>query len=280
MAVLSDNDIRKIINKKGIVITPYNDNRITGVGYDLGIGCIVDIDEISDDLPECQNGKYLLIPKHRYIIITKEYVWLSRSYMGTLHARGSLTLKGIYTTSTTVDPNFSGHMVMCITNMSQSQISINENDPFITLVIHKLQTATTRPLGITENGDLRIAQRAISSIFPSETDVRRAKINNYLIEQDQHERTAVADLTISANVGDYVLDLVTAKWHLFFSSKGSIISGVATFFLVAIIVLCGVSLYNPSFIAQIIPNFASTSVPFVSAIIAAVAALIALHKKK
>ena len=38
MAVFSDVDIRKIVNNKELVITPYNLSQLTGVGYDLSIG--------------------------------------------------------------------------------------------------------------------------------------------------------------------------------------------------------------------------------------------------
>ena len=118
MAVFSDIDIKYNVNKKGLVINPFNLSQLTGVGYDLTIGCIVDAD--SENLPKCINGEYELEGGHRYIVITKEYVWFSRSIMGTLHARGSLSLAGLSTTSTTVDPNFRGHMAMCVVNLASS----------------------------------------------------------------------------------------------------------------------------------------------------------------
>jgi len=278
MAVLSDIDIQNIVNKKGLVINPFNLAQLTGVGYDLTIGCIVDAD--SQDLPECIDGEYLLEGGHRYIVITKEYIWFSRSIMGTLHARGSLSLAGLSTTSTTVDPNFRGHMAMCVVNLSSSPISIKENEPFITLVIHKLQKATKLPLAITEDGHPRVAQRKISSIFSDETDVRRAKLNNYLAQQEQLEHFENSEVISRADFSNYLKDTFYEGLRFLLSNKSRALVWTATLILLAIIVFCLYSLYDSTIILRFVPNYSNSNLFQIPAIISAIAALIALHKKK
>lgn len=277
MAVFSDIDIKYNVNKKGLVINPFNLSQPTGVGYDLTIGCIVDAD--SENLPKCINGEYELEGGHRYIVITKEYVWFSRSIMGTLHARGSLSLAGLSTTSTTVDPNFRGHMAMCVVNLASSSISIKENEPFITLVIHQLQKATKLPLATTEDGQPRVAQRKISSIFPDETDVRRAILNNYLAQQEQMEHFTNSEVIIRADLSNKLKDIFSDGLHWFFSNKVRVFVWIATFILVAIIVLCIYSFFDANFIKRFVPNYNNSNLFQISAIIAAFSALYSLHKK-
>lgn len=280
MAVFSDVDIRKIVNNKELVITPYNLSQLTGVGYDLSIGCIVDAN--STELPESDNEKYRLESGHRYIFITKEYVSLSRSIMGTLHARGSLALEGLITSSTTVDPNFRGHMAMCIVNLSKNPIIIGINEPFITLVIHQLRTLTRLQLATTEDGQPRVAQRKIASIFPDETDVRRAKLNNYLTQQEQLEYFTNFNVITRADLRNNLVDIFGEKLRSILATKSTILIWITTIILLAIISICLYSVYDGNFIRRFFPNYNSgTSFSQVlSVIIASIAALIALHKKK
>lgn len=278
MAILSDININNIVNKKDLVIIPYDSSQLTGVGYDLKIGCIVDADYQTS--PQCVNGEYFLLGKHRYIIITKEYIWLSRAYMGTLHARGSLSLAGLSTPATTVDPNFKGHMAMCVVNLSDVAVSIKEDDPFITLVIHELKTVTKTPLRTTETGEERTAQRKLNKLFPSEDDVRRKKLNEYFVAQEQLERSKNLDVIIHADLRNHLSDIIKDCCHFVLSKKGEILTWLTTGVLLAIIVLCIYSLVDSSFIGKYIPNYTNTNMFQVPAIIAAIAALIALHRKK
>ena len=205
---------------------------------------------------------------------------LSRSIMGTLHARGSLALEGLITSSTTVDPNFRGHMAMCIVNLSNNPIIIGINEPFITLVIHQLRTLTRLQLATTEDGQPRVAQRKIASIFPDETDVRRAKLNNYLMQQEQLEYFTNFNVITRADLRNNLVDIFGEKLRSILATKSTIL--ITTIILLAIISICLYSVYDGNFIRRFFPNYNSgTSFSQVlSVIIASIAALIALHKKK
>ena len=67
----------------------------------------------------------------------REWVWLSGRLCGTLHFRGSLSIKGLVLNSTTVDPGWNGRMTFAIQNTSQFPVDLDMSDRFVTLVLHK-----------------------------------------------------------------------------------------------------------------------------------------------
>ena len=144
--ILTDRDIIKLANKKDIVILPFYKECVTGVGYDLRIGIIKPLNEFESFY---QDEKIIKIPPKCYcIVITEEFVWLSKRLIGTLHSKGTLAAKGLYTNSTNVDPNFKGQMIMSVYNISDVDIIINKDSPtFITLIFHSVQTPTKKLVG-------------------------------------------------------------------------------------------------------------------------------------
>ena len=79
MSVLSNVDIKEIISSdRGILILNRNDDNITGPGYDLRIGFICDADTGKcPSVNEEKENRYELLPEHRYLIVSKEYIYLS-----------------------------------------------------------------------------------------------------------------------------------------------------------------------------------------------------------
>jgi hypothetical protein len=62
--------------------------------------------------------------------------------VGTLHARGTLAAKGLFTNSTNADPIFAGQMVMSLCNLSSKPVYLEEESHFITLIFHSALTPT------------------------------------------------------------------------------------------------------------------------------------------
>ena len=150
MAILSDIDIQQA-RDIDFVITPWNPALVTPVGYDLTIGVAATINGSRLDLSF--TGKenetvQISVPSHgKLLILSKESVWLSERVIGTLHARGSLSAKGLLINSTTVDPNWMGPMTFLLHNVSDSEITVDSDKPFVTLILHCAvsQTSTNYP---------------------------------------------------------------------------------------------------------------------------------------
>jgi deoxycytidine triphosphate deaminase len=143
MSVYSNKDIEKTVNEKDIAICPLNKDSITPLGYDISIGEIITLSSDNGSKLIKSNGKIEIPPKSLNIVVAKEFIWLSKNVMGTLHSRGTLAARGIFTNSTNVDPNFAGQMVMSLYNLSDKTIILEEKSHFITLVFHSVSTPTT-----------------------------------------------------------------------------------------------------------------------------------------
>jgi deoxycytidine triphosphate deaminase len=147
MSVYSNKDIEKTVNEKNIAIHPLNKDSITPLGYDISIGEIITLSSDSGNKLVKANGKIEIPPKSLNIVVAKEFIWLSKNVVGTLHSRGTLAVKGIFTNSTNVDPNFSGQMVMSLCNLSSKPVYLEEESHFITLIFHSALTPTLDSTG-------------------------------------------------------------------------------------------------------------------------------------
>lgn len=179
MAVLSDLDLQEVLkNDEGIVISNLRGDSITALGYDLTIGLICDADDGSIPAKDPDINRYCLLPRHRYLIVSREYVSFPAQYMATIHARISYVLKGILFTSTTIDPNFEGFLYMSLINCSRNRVYIKENNQFATMVIHQILTPTDTNVQVNEDGTPRDGQETLNSPFSNvcEEAVKRTKI--------------------------------------------------------------------------------------------------------
>lgn len=171
MAVLSDIDLKRILNDDdGIIILRRREKSITGLGYDLTIGFICDAatGKIPETFIDEDNvSRYTLLAGHRYLVISKEFVYLSSQYMATLHSRGSYALKGIIVTSTTVDPNYAGCITGSLFNCSAEDIHIKKSNQFVTMVFHRLCTPTNSFLTINERGNPMDTQETFHGRYPN-----------------------------------------------------------------------------------------------------------------
>lgn len=155
--ILSDLDLTQLSGTT-YVIFPFGDECCTPLGYDLRIKCLLVQDEALN-WNQCDSTATIQ-PGSSAVVICEEFVWLSHLVAATIHAKGSLSFKGLSLNSTTVDPNFSGRMIFRIYNSSKTLVDLQEGEKFATMIIHTLKTptymcASTRP------GDL------ITKVLPS-----------------------------------------------------------------------------------------------------------------
>lgn len=171
MAALSDLDLKRVLNDdEGIIILRRREKSFTGLGYDLTIGFICDIDtgKIPATFADEDNvERYKLIAGHRYLVISKEFIHLSSLYMATLHSRGSYAIKGLLVMSTTVDPNYTGCITGALFNCSISDIYIKKENQFATMVFYELITPTNTFLQINERGNPMDTQETFHGRYPN-----------------------------------------------------------------------------------------------------------------
>ena len=235
MGVLTDKDLSKIVNKRDLVIWPFEDSCITGLGYDLKIGCIYPLSEFNG-FSEAE-GKIVIPPRCYCIIITKEFIWLSGKLVGTLHARGTLAAKGLYTNSTNIDPNFRGQMIISAVNLSNANIVLHKEDTFITMILHEAATPTKMLVGTegTKNST-RVTEQMSGEIY---SEASEGGGENYSRERESvsklhlfftksnHAHLPVFDNLIKEAQNRGVVDTITEKGRRLISSYGGSTKGIA-----------------------------------------------------
>ncbi|MCI9423497.1 MAG: hypothetical protein HFG81_12435 [Dorea sp.] len=169
MAVFSNNDLENVMEEDGdIIILNMCVENMTAVGYDLAIGFICDsaTGKIPETYPEDQD-RYILLPRQRYLVISKEFLYLPPRCMATLHSRISHVLKGIIVPSTVIDPNYVGFVMGTLFNSTSKNIYIKKNNPFVTMVVHEFRTPTVKYLRKNDQNKPMNALATLYSKYPN-----------------------------------------------------------------------------------------------------------------
>lgn len=150
--VMADQDIKRAMCNNDILIYPFNPSQLTGVGYNLSSSDLIISTHTGMPLKifKGENQRYVWVKPHDTILIsTKEYVRVSRRVMGTFHSRVLIVSQGFGHISTTLDPNWSGPLLIALNNPSSRKLKFILEDhgipqTFATLVFYYLQNASER----------------------------------------------------------------------------------------------------------------------------------------
>lgn len=249
MSVYSNKDIEKTVNEKNIAIHPLNKDSITPLGYDISIGEIITLSSDSGNKLVKANGKIEIPPKSLNVVVAKEFIWLSKNVVGTLHSRGTLAAKGIFTNSTNVDPNFSGQMVMSLCNLSSKPVYLEEESHFITLIFHSALTPTLDSPGAKKTA--RVLAELLKE-YSDPIDIAEInKLNAYMnAKNTQYESKFQALIfkckkwTLIKAIKNYVYDLKSNYGSGFSKSIFSIIHAISFLFLLANLAQLGYYTYT------------------------------------
>lgn len=137
--IYSDLDIRSSQGDT-LIIEPFDERRVTAVGYDLSIGNFVYL--VGHGLLAPVEGHYRVPSMGVVQILTKESLWLSHKIAGTIHSRVLLVSRGFSHISTTVDPSWAGPLLVTTTNLSRTDQLLADSDHFATIMFHVLRTKT------------------------------------------------------------------------------------------------------------------------------------------
>jgi len=240
MGIYSDTKINQIINKKDIVIYPYKDENLTGIGYDIRVGIIQPLSKI----PEfSEDDDFYYIPPNSYcVVISKEFVWLSHRLAATLHARGTLAAKGLYTNSTNIDPNFKGQLIMSLFNVSEKTIKIGKDEHYITMIVQSVVKSTKTLIDTDIKNSIRVTTH-FKEIYGNEVDQQTSNLHEYLATQNNQNGGYFQELiTVARNTNPF-------KHFSFrdFLKKIFSIRGLIWLILISIIVIIFFHIYNTEF---------------------------------
>ena len=163
MVVLSDRDVRKLIEEGKIVIEPVDlEKQLMPVGIDLRLGNEFRIFRISykshidpskdgivelTELVHVNDGEPFIIHPGEFVLgVTKEYIKLPNNIMARIDGRSSLGRLGIVVHSTAghVDPGFEGKLTLEITNIGKLPVALFPGMKFCSLIFEKISSPVER----------------------------------------------------------------------------------------------------------------------------------------
>jgi dCTP deaminase len=140
--MLSDVDIRiELQQNKGINIEPFDEDCLTPIGYDFRVGekgfswksrCRVEVNE---------RNPIKIEPRDTVVIETYESVQLSKQFGATIHAMATQVLRrGLSHISTTIDPGWTGKMLISVHNHRDTTIELEFKEKLCTVCFYKMQS--------------------------------------------------------------------------------------------------------------------------------------------
>jgi len=156
MGALTDTDIRKRLasdqgarRTQDLLILPFDEESLTPIGYDLRVGEWY----ATSDNPlrrQLKRGETLTIRPHSTALIESlESVDMpqDRSLMGLIESKVSRVSRGLSHISTTVDPDWEGHLLIAVHNHSERRQVFKSGDQFCTLVFIRTESPSTKRCG-------------------------------------------------------------------------------------------------------------------------------------
>lgn len=134
MTILSDIDIKKLLDKKDLGIEPFEDKNLTPNGYDLSIDEIF----IKKTNEHVRNGIAKIPPMTWFAISTKEYIKMGSQITSQLWIRSSYARKGIMASFGKVDAGFHGTLTISCFNSNDEPLQIPIGDRFCQIVFENL----------------------------------------------------------------------------------------------------------------------------------------------
>ncbi|MEH2234505.1 MAG: deoxycytidine deaminase [Nostoc sp.] len=152
--MLSDTDIKQQIENrknnstKGIYIDPFEEKYLTPVGYDLRVGLKGFSWKNKREMDIQKEREIEIEPNDTVVIETLESISLSKEVGATIHAMVSkAVLYGLSHISTTIDPGWTGKLLISVSNYRDTPVVLRFTDSFCTVCFHKMESESKVPLG-------------------------------------------------------------------------------------------------------------------------------------
>lgn len=167
--ILADATIRELVDSGALVINPYDPNLVQPASVDVRLGnqfrvmhstraTHIDPFQPSDELMEvidvADGDQFVLHPGQFALGHTLETFHLPTDLVGVVNGKSSLGRLGllIHATAGYVDPNFSGSVVLELSNVATLPIILRPGMKVAQLVFQRMDRPAERPYGHAELG--------------------------------------------------------------------------------------------------------------------------------
>jgi len=130
---------REIDELKNSLVSPFDADALTDVGYDLSIGERVILLTSAEEKTLCPGESIILPPQERFAVETLEKVLLQENMFGFLFSRISLAWKGLTNLGTRVDPGFQDKLFLIFSNDSHKELELTYGDRICNIMFFKYE---------------------------------------------------------------------------------------------------------------------------------------------
>lgn len=155
--VLSDEDIRRERENGTIRIEPFDEDSLTPVGYDLRVGAYGFSWKSRREIEIDKDGKITIDPHDTVLIEAYESVTLCKEFSGTIHSIVTVaSSRGLAHVSSTIDPGWSGKMLIQVHNYRDIPMDLAYESIFCTACFYRMGTEAKKDHGRPPNrGDIK-----------------------------------------------------------------------------------------------------------------------------
>ena len=133
-----------------ILVYPFEEAQLTPVGYDLRVGAQHLSLKRKKEFELGVGQEFSIEPGETLLVSTEEYIGLpkhNQTLVGIIESKVSLVSLGLSHVSTTVDPDWEGHLLVALTNHQSFPIKLIRRQPFCTLMFIEVKTKATKQVG-------------------------------------------------------------------------------------------------------------------------------------
>lgn len=139
---------RKKNSERGILIEPFEDKYLTPVGYDLRVGKKGFSWNSKEEVDIEGKRRIEIKPNDTIVIETLESVSLSKEVGATIHSMATRVItQGLSQISTTIDPGWTGRLLISFHNYRDSSVELRLGDSFCTICFYRVESKSKVSLG-------------------------------------------------------------------------------------------------------------------------------------
>jgi deoxycytidine triphosphate deaminase len=155
MGLLTDTDLNNLIHgnieekisDEELTIYPYDKDLLTPIGYDLRIGNEYSISNKVGKIKLTNNEEFVVKSGETVLIRILERILMPKNnnISGLVVSKVSITAKGLINSTTTIDPDWNGNLLLVIHNHSKAHVKLKQGQAICTVMFFENKSPSTKP---------------------------------------------------------------------------------------------------------------------------------------
>ncbi|MGH9659813.1 MAG: dCTP deaminase, partial [Bryobacteraceae bacterium] len=167
--MMTDHEIRAAIEKREIVLDPFDPAKVEPASYDARIGKWAFASSLREKLNLSEKGFLIVEPGEFAVLESRERIQLDNRTAAQLGLRSEYARHGLLMLSgPQIDPGFGGILVVRVINLAPRAIAMPYEAPFLTLQFFRLGAPVSKPYSGPQQGQEGISARDIQELVETE----------------------------------------------------------------------------------------------------------------